>query len=276
MKKSICFILSCIMMLSFSQMAFASSNNSITDDKLELKNLKQISLSSEEKKEIFGDISNVENAKVFTVNDVELAKSMYNINTDDTDELMMEEGFLKTDEKIYVLEPVASASVTTRVVINENHYNKPAKQINSKKYGMRHWLDTAFTLTLGNGPKIVSTAATVLGINASDFLPDWHQGDILEKSEQAVVSEKWVQVKTDSGYLNAGRATKEEITVYIDLRTAKNINGSLKAVRETNKKVYVNITKNYNSDTKLKSLTVANATVGGSVVSFYEDPWVKR
>lgn len=278
MKKKICFLLSCVMMLSFSQSAFASSINSSIDNKMELKNLKQVSLSLKEKEEIFGDISNIEEGKIFLAKDVDLAKSMYNINTEERDKEMAEKGFIKTEERIYVVEsrePRAANAVTTRVVLDENSYNKPAKQLNSKKYGMRHWLDVAFTLTIGEGPKIVSTAATILGVNASDFLPEWRQGDMLEESESKILREKWVQVKTDSGYVNAGRAMKEDITVYIDLRTTKEVNGSLKSYRDSKEKEYQNITKNFNSNNKLESLTISNAVVGDLVVSFYEDPWVK-
>lgn len=266
------------MMLSFSQSAFASSINSSIDNKMELKNLKQVSLSLKEKEEIFGDISNIEEGKIFLAKDVDLAKSMYNINTEERDKEMAEKGFIKTEERIYVVEsrePRAANAVTTRVVLDENSYNKPAKQLNSKKYGMRHWLDVAFTLTIGEGPKIVSTAATILGVNASDFLPEWRQGDMLEESESKILREKWVQVKTDSGYVNAGRAMKEDITVYIDLRTTKEVNGSLKSYRDSKEKEYQNITKNFNSNNKLESLTISNAVVGDLVVSFYEDPWVK-
>ncbi len=279
MKKKICFLLSCVMMLNFSQVAFAASVNSSIDGEKELKNLKQIYLSLKEKEEIFGDISNIENGEIYIAKDVDLAKSMYNIDTEEYDREMFEQGFIKTEEKIYVVEskePRSVDAVTTRVVIDENSYNKPAKQLNSKKYGMRHWLDVAFTLTIGEGPKIVSTAATILGVNASAFLPEWRSGDMLEESESKILREKWVQVKTESGYVNAGRATKEDITVYVDLRTTKEVNGSLQSYRDSNEKEYQNITKNYNSDSKLKSLTISNAVVENLVVSFYEDPWVQR
>ena len=96
---------------------------------------------------------------------------------------------------------------------------------------------------------------------------------MLEKSESKILREKWVQVKTSDGYLNAGRATKEDITVYIDLRTTKKVNGSLQSFRDSEEKVFTNITENYNSESRLKSLTIANSMAGDLVVSFYEDPW---
>ena len=142
MKKKLCFLLSCLMVLNFSQAAFAAPINSSIDKKMELKNLKQISLSVKEREELFGDISEIENGDVFIVEDVALAKSMYNLNTEEHDRKMFEEGFVKTEEKIYVLEskePRATNAVTTRIVLDENSYNKPAKQLNSTRYGMKHW-----------------------------------------------------------------------------------------------------------------------------------------
>mgnify|MGYP003182182360 CR=1 FL=1 len=279
MKKEMCFLLSCLMVLSFSQSAFALPINNLRDYEKEHENLKQVSLSLKEKEEIFGETLSAKEGQIFVAKDVDLAKSIYNIDTEEKDREMASQGFVKVEETIYVMESKESKvarGVVTRIVLDENYYNKPAKQVNSKEYGMRHWLDVAFTLTLGEGPKIVSTAATILGVNASDFLPEWRKGDILEKSESKILREKWVQVKTDSGYLNAGRATKEDITVYIDLRTAKEVNGSLKAYRDSNEKEYHNITKYFNSESKLKSATISNAMAGDLVVSFYEDPWVKR
>lgn len=95
-----------------------------------------------------------------------------------------------------------------------------------------------------------------------------------KKSGSRVRTEKWVQVKSNDGkYYNAGRATQDKITVYIDLRTFKRVNGELKSVKESREELVENITQNYNNEAKLIDLTIKNATVGDLIVSFYEDPW---
>lgn len=234
-------------------------------------------LSNAKKQKLLGDESDISQYTFYKAEDTELAKQLLHIDNSEEIAKLEEQGCIITEDNIYILEENASSTATrpsTKIVINELKSNKPAIQIGDEKYGMRHWLDVSFDLLLDECGKYVSTAASILGINASDFLSEWQSGDMLEKSESRVRLEKWVQVKSNDGkYYNAGRAIKDDITVYIDLRTFKRVNGKLQSVRKSDDKLFVNSTKNYNNNTKLEDLTIANATAGDLIVSFYEDPW---
>lgn len=285
MKKVLCYLFASVIAVSTIQPVYAKEPSVVSESTLApidaninaRLSLTTPDLSNAKKQKLVGDESDISNYTFYKAEDTKLAKQLLHIDNSEEIAKLEEQGCIITEDNIYILEENASPAVTkptTRIVINELKANKPAKQIGDSKYGMSHWLDVSFGLLLDECGKYVSTAAAILGINASDFLPEWQSGDMLEKSESRVRLEKWVQVKSNDGkYYNAGRAIKDDITVYIDLRTFKRVNGKLQAVRESNDKLYVSSTKNYNNNTKLIDLTIANATVGDLVVSLYDDPW---
>lgn len=234
-------------------------------------------LTATEKQELLGDGAKESNYFFYEAQDPKLAKKLLHIDNSEEIAAYQNEGFQVTNEEVYIIEEKISsraAKPNTKIVITTLTGNSEKTKLNDNKFGMKHWLNVGFSLLLDSTSSHLAIAAEILGINASDFLPKWKDGDFLEKSESRVRKEKWVQVQTKTGsYHNAGRGVKEDITVYIDLRTFKEVNGELEPVRESSSTKITNITKNYNNHSKLTDLTIKNTVVGDLIVSFYEDPW---
>lgn len=99
------------------------------------------------------------------------------------------------------------------------------KDINGSKYGMSHWLDLAFDYLIGKTTKYIYVPATLLGISASDFLPEYKEGEVLKERHTKITEYQYGQVKPSNTWTTLITTEGIEFKQYVDITAYKKTGG---------------------------------------------------
>ncbi|MCY6355223.1 hypothetical protein [Clostridium sp. ZS2-4] len=250
-KKLICSLLTAIVLLTPTATTFASINTNISKETVveeNSKNESKIKLNEREKQALSelniseDDIIVLDKNSVFSNEDLKKIESAE--AKDETD------GFKKVEEITFQLKKSrrtrrsASHPDGIKRIDKVRLYVDGPTRMNTNKYGMRHWLNVGFTLTVGGISQKLGTAATILGINASDFLPTAIPGEALTKTHTKVYHDYYYKKynpvqKIECIYV---KTSSLEVKTTVDIYTKDKKNHPYTNRQETIKNFY---TKHY-------------------------------
>ncbi len=248
-KKLICSLLTAIMLLIPTVTTFASTNTNISKETVveeNSKNKSKIKLNEREKQALSelniseDDIIVLDKNSVFSNEDLKKIESAE--AKDETD------GFKKVEEIIFeVKQPksVYSKSASShpdgiKRIDKVRLYVDGPVTLNKNNHGMKYWLDVSWNLIIGTYTQKAWKAATILGLNPSNFLPTADPGDKLTRTYQKVYRDYYytkynpLQHK-DNLYV---RTSALELTTYLDLYTVDKNNKAVRCSEHSENKYY--------------------------------------
>lgn len=114
----------------------------------------------------------------------------------------------------------SSQNVSYRLAYIDKQTNTDWEKVNSQTYGMSHWLDVTWNITIGSTTETFWKAATVLGLNPSNFYTQHQSGDYLAKSEQHTYRYRVAQVNPyGNGWNTLVSSQRVYAYAHADLRT---------------------------------------------------------
>ena len=219
-----------------------------------------------------------ENITIVNKNDVLTSEMKQDLAKEEQE--LAKEGLHKTSEVYYIenkdlqilsLDSVMSLKTSTnhiaKVVQSVRTYTSETEELSKSKYGMAHWLDVAWNLAIGSKTKYVWKAATILGINPSNFLSKYHRGEALKRTYQRTYRDILYYGKNSRNEVHPCiRVSKLILTTYVDLYTSTKTGSAYRKSSSSKKSYY---TEHYGDMSFISEQCLDNSTFGG--MSVYQD-----
>ncbi len=131
--------------------------------------------------------------------------------------------YIKKDSKALNNNLMATSSVPDKydmIMYRTRQLTPPAEDLTDNTTGIKTLLDITWNVVIGVKTKYFWIAATVLGLNPSNFFSKYQQGDVLRKSETFVYNDKYYcYFDENNDYWPVLRTSQLNLSVWLDLIT---------------------------------------------------------
>lgn len=109
-----------------------------------------------------------------------------------------------------------------------------------KRFGLAHWLDVSWNVAIGTQTKYFWIAATVIGVNPSDFSSNYKRGEKLSSTKTKVVSRRCYKKYNPTRRMDVWYLETQNVTIknYVDLYAFDKNNNSIRKSNTDTKTFY--------------------------------------